>query len=83
MVCSHTPSVVLGALLTKQILQRTQMIRECATHAGESMKLARGRLEAMRQNSLHVAADGVLAHSKRRPGRAVDQTDPSAKSDVP
>ncbi|KAI3129559.1 hypothetical protein CBS147330_5189 [Penicillium roqueforti] len=33
-----------------------QMILECATHAGESMKLARERLEAMRQTSLHAAA---------------------------
>ncbi|OQE40259.1 hypothetical protein PENCOP_c006G03890 [Penicillium coprophilum] len=33
-----------------------QMILECATHAGESLKLARERLEAMRQNSLHLAA---------------------------
>ncbi|KAJ5463095.1 Dcp1-like decapping [Penicillium sp. IBT 31633x] len=33
-----------------------QMVLECATHAGQSMKLARERLEAMRQNSLHVAA---------------------------
>ncbi|KAJ5146025.1 Dcp1-like decapping [Penicillium bovifimosum] len=33
-----------------------QMILECATHAGQSMKLARERLEAMRQNSLHMAA---------------------------
>ncbi|KAJ5104830.1 Dcp1-like decapping [Penicillium alfredii] len=33
-----------------------QMIRECATHAGQSLKLARERLEAMRQNGLHVAA---------------------------
>ncbi|KAJ5562621.1 Dcp1-like decapping [Penicillium sp. DV-2018c] len=33
-----------------------QMILECATHAGQSMKLARERLEAMRQNSLHIAA---------------------------
>ncbi|PYH41738.1 Dcp1 family protein [Aspergillus saccharolyticus JOP 1030-1] len=33
-----------------------QMIRECAVHAGESLKLARERLEATRQNGLHVAA---------------------------
>lgn len=33
-----------------------QMIRECAVHAGRSMKLARERLEAMRQNGMHVAA---------------------------
>ena len=33
-----------------------QMILECATHARESMKLARERLEAMRQNSFHTAA---------------------------
>ncbi|PWY91447.1 decapping enzyme Dcp1 [Aspergillus sclerotioniger CBS 115572] len=33
-----------------------QMIRECATHAGQSMRLARERLEATHQNGLHVAA---------------------------
>lgn len=33
-----------------------QMIRECAVHAGRSMKLARERLEALRQNGMHVAA---------------------------
>lgn len=33
-----------------------QMIRECAVHAGQSMKLARERLEAMRQNGMHLAA---------------------------
>ncbi|OJJ48258.1 hypothetical protein ASPZODRAFT_150530 [Penicilliopsis zonata CBS 506.65] len=33
-----------------------QVIRECAVHAGESRKLARERLEALRQNGLHVAA---------------------------
>ncbi|OJJ41540.1 hypothetical protein ASPWEDRAFT_96890, partial [Aspergillus wentii DTO 134E9] len=33
-----------------------QMIRECATHAGHSLKLARERLEAAQQNGLHVAA---------------------------
>ncbi|KAL2013740.1 hypothetical protein VTN00DRAFT_1265 [Thermoascus crustaceus] len=33
-----------------------QMIKECAVHAGESLKLARERLEAERQNGLHAAA---------------------------
>lgn len=33
-----------------------EMIHECATHAGHSMKLARERLEAMRQSNLHFAA---------------------------
>lgn len=33
-----------------------QMIRECAVHAGQSLKLARERLEAIRQNGMHVAA---------------------------
>ncbi|KXG49989.1 Dcp1-like decapping [Penicillium griseofulvum] len=42
-----------------------QMILDCATHAGESMKLARERLEAMRQNSLHLAA--AAASSKAPP----------------
>ena len=41
-----------------------QMILECATHAGESMKLARERLEAMRQTSLHAAA---MAASTQEP----------------
>lgn len=33
-----------------------KLIRECAAHAGNSLKDARERLEAMRQNGLHVAA---------------------------
>ncbi|KAJ5191829.1 Dcp1-like decapping [Penicillium cinerascens] len=33
-----------------------QMIRDCATHAGQSLKLARKRLEELRQNGMHVAA---------------------------
>ncbi|KAB8236005.1 decapping enzyme Dcp1 [Aspergillus alliaceus] len=33
-----------------------QVIRECAVHAGQSLKLAHERLEATRQNGLHVAA---------------------------
>ncbi|KAE8381372.1 hypothetical protein BDV26DRAFT_84125 [Aspergillus bertholletiae] len=33
-----------------------QVIRECAIHAGQSLKLARERLEATRQNGLHAAA---------------------------
>jgi len=33
-----------------------QMIRACAAHAGQSMKLARKRLEGMQQNGMHVAA---------------------------
>ncbi|KAE8148584.1 hypothetical protein BDV25DRAFT_157988 [Aspergillus avenaceus] len=33
-----------------------QVIRECAVHAGQSLKLARERLEASRQNGLHAAA---------------------------
>jgi hypothetical protein len=32
------------------------MIRQCAAHAGQSLKLARKRLEEMRQNGMHVAA---------------------------
>ncbi|RAL14200.1 Dcp1 family protein [Aspergillus homomorphus CBS 101889] len=38
-----------------------QMIRECAVHAGESLKLARERLEATRQNGLHMAAATAAA----------------------
>lgn len=33
-----------------------QKIRECAAHAGQTLKMARERLEAMQQNGLHVAA---------------------------
>lgn len=33
-----------------------EKIRECATHAGQSLKMARERLEAIRQNGLHAAA---------------------------
>ncbi|KAL4992006.1 hypothetical protein BDW68DRAFT_173638 [Aspergillus falconensis] len=33
-----------------------QVIRECASMAGQSLKLARERLEAARQNGLHAAA---------------------------
>lgn len=33
-----------------------QVIRECAVHAGQSLKHARERQEAARQNGLHVAA---------------------------
>lgn len=32
------------------------MIKDCASHAGQSLKLARERLESMRQSSLHAAA---------------------------
>ncbi|PYI20771.1 PH domain-like protein [Aspergillus violaceofuscus CBS 115571] len=38
-----------------------QMIRECAVHAGESLKLARERVEATRQNGMHVAAATAAA----------------------
>jgi hypothetical protein len=54
-----------------------QMIRECATHAGESMKLARGRLEAMRQNSLHVAA--VAASSQTAPMEEIQASVPMGR----
>ncbi|KAJ5573501.1 Dcp1-like decapping [Penicillium hispanicum] len=37
----------------------SQLIRECAAHAGQSWKLARERLEAMRQNGMHIAAAAV------------------------
>lgn len=33
-----------------------EKIRECAAHAGQSLKMARERLEAIRQNGLHAAA---------------------------
>lgn len=33
-----------------------QVIRECAAHAGQSLKLAKERVEAMKQDGLHAAA---------------------------
>lgn len=36
-----------------------QMIRECAVHAGQSLRIARERLEAFRQNGLHMAAEAA------------------------
>lgn len=36
-----------------------QMIRECAVHAGQSLRIARERLEAYRQNGLHMAAEAA------------------------
>ncbi|KAK9557410.1 hypothetical protein V6Z79_005511 [Aspergillus fumigatus] len=39
------------------------MIRECAVHAGQSLKIARERLEATRQNGLHVATAAAEAGS--------------------
>ncbi|KAK1144589.1 hypothetical protein N8T08_005462 [Aspergillus melleus] len=44
-----------------------QMIRECAVHAGHSLKLARERLEATRQNGLHVAAATAAATTAGAP----------------
>ncbi|KAL4870383.1 hypothetical protein BDV12DRAFT_61294 [Aspergillus spectabilis] len=38
-----------------------QVIRECATIGGQSLKLARERLEATRQNGLHAAATAASA----------------------
>lgn len=38
-----------------------QVIRECAVHAGQSLKHARERQEAARQNGLHVAAAAAAA----------------------
>lgn len=38
-----------------------QMIRECAVHAGQSLRIARERLEAYRQNGLHMAAEAATA----------------------
>ncbi|KAL4916792.1 hypothetical protein BDW62DRAFT_185236 [Aspergillus aurantiobrunneus] len=38
-----------------------QVIRECATIAGQSLKLARERLEAARQDGLHAAATAASA----------------------
>ncbi|KAJ5177136.1 Dcp1-like decapping [Penicillium canariense] len=40
-----------------------EMIRECATHAGQSLKIMRERLEAMRQNGLHEAAAAAVTHA--------------------
>ncbi|KAL5337138.1 hypothetical protein BJX70DRAFT_251670 [Aspergillus crustosus] len=39
-----------------------QVIQECATIGGQSLKLARERLEASRQNGLHAAATAVSAN---------------------
>jgi hypothetical protein len=39
------------------------MIRECAVHAGQSLKIARERLEATLQNGLHVATAAAEAGS--------------------
>ncbi|ODM15480.1 hypothetical protein SI65_09083 [Aspergillus cristatus] len=36
-----------------------QMIRECAVHAGHSLRIARERLEASQQNGLHMAAEAA------------------------
>ena len=38
-----------------------QVIRECAVHAGQSLKLAREREEAARQNGMHLAAAAATA----------------------
>lgn len=34
----------------------SQMTPECAAHAGQSLKLAHERLEAMRQNGMRIVA---------------------------
>lgn len=39
-----------------------EKIRECASHAGQSLKIARERLEAIRQNGLHAAAVAAETH---------------------
>lgn len=36
-----------------------QMVRECAVHAGHSLRIARERLEASQQNGLHMAAEAA------------------------
>lgn len=36
-----------------------QVIRECAVHAGHSLRIARERLEASQQNGLHMAAEAA------------------------
>ena len=36
-----------------------QTIRECAVHAGQSLRIAHERLEASRQNGLHMAAEAA------------------------
>ncbi|KAJ5182579.1 Dcp1-like decapping [Penicillium capsulatum] len=40
-----------------------QLIMECAAHAGQSLKLARERLGAMRQDGMHVAAAAAEAQT--------------------
>lgn len=54
-----------------------QMIRECAVHAGHSMKLARERLEALRQNGMHVAA--AAAESQAQPLEEVQALAPMGR----
>jgi len=54
-----------------------KMIEECATHAGQSLKLAREQLEAMRQSSLHVAA--AAASSQAAPMEEVQSSVPMGR----
>lgn len=54
-----------------------QMIRECAVHAGHSRKLAQERLEAMRQNGLHVAA--AAASTQARPLEGMQSSVPMGR----
>ena len=50
------------------------LILECAAHAGQSLRLARDRLEAMRQNGMHVAA--IAAESQAAPLEEVQASVP-------
>lgn len=54
-----------------------QMIHECAVHAGQSRKLALERLEAVRQNGLHVA--GAAAETQVGPLQEVQSSVPMGR----
>lgn len=54
-----------------------EKIRECAAHAGESLKMARKRLEAIRQNGLHAAA--AAAENQVAPLQEVEASVPMGR----
>ncbi|KAL1860172.1 hypothetical protein Plec18170_002121 [Paecilomyces lecythidis] len=52
-----------------------QVIKECAVHAGQSLKLAQERLEIERQNDIHAVAEHEGAYSSVPMGRQVSLKD--------
>lgn len=54
-----------------------QQIMECAAHAGQSLKLARERLDALRQDGMHVAA--VAAETQTAPMQEVQASVPMGR----